>query len=88
MNIFLLQYTTWQVVREVRTSTTSLGNSVYAQEKKKRKRAAVKVSCLAMDPSCQLNSSIKGFKYKQLFKILSACKPWENPQGKTYALKS
>jgi hypothetical protein len=54
----------------------------------KKKAATFKVSCLAMDPSCQLNSSIKGFKYKQLFKILSACKAWENPQGKMCAIKS
>lgn len=37
------------------------------------------ISCLTMDPSCQLNSSIQGLKYKQLVILLSACKPWANP---------
>jgi hypothetical protein len=37
MNIFLLQYSTWQVAREVRTFTTSLGNSLYAKKKKQQR---------------------------------------------------
>lgn len=64
---FLLQYSTWQVVREVRT-LTAYKEIVCMQKKKiKKNKSSDQGFMFGHGPSCQLNSSIQDFKYKQLY---------------------